>query len=276
MALEVPPRARYLRVIWSELHRMQSHHLWLGLLADALGFESLFMQFWRNRERLMDIFEKTAGSRVIISTCSIGGVRRDINSSDLDMIMRELVLIEKGLDEATDVILNDATAKRRLIGKGILTAEQAVALGAVGPVLRGSGVAVDARTEGFAAYGELGVEPVTETSGDSYARTRVRVRECYQSIGLVRKAIERIPEGDVAARPKGRPNGRTISRVEQPRGELFYLISADGSTRLERLRIRTPTFANVPPLVAMLPGCQMADVPVITLSIDPCISCTER
>lgn len=276
MDVEVPPRARYLRVVWSELHRLQSHHLWLGLFADALGYESLFMQFWRNRERLMDIFEKTAGNRVIISTCTIGGVRRDISPEDLDMILRELVLIEKGLDEAVDALLNDRTVKMRTVGKGVLSRDDAIALGAVGPVLRASGVAVDTRTEGFAAYGELGIEPVVETAGDSYARARVRARECYQSVELVRKAIEHMPDGDVAVRPRGRPEGRTISRVEQPRGELVYFLSADGSTKLERLRIRTPTFANVPPLVAMLPGCELADVPVITLSIDPCISCTER
>ncbi len=276
MGAEVPPRARYLRVIWSELHRLQSHHLWLGLLADALGFESLFMEFWRNRERLMDIFEKTAGSRVIISTCTIGGVRRDIVPEDLEMILRELDALEKALDVAVNGILEDRTVKKRLVGKGVLPAGQAIVLGAVGPVLRASGVPVDARTDGFAAYGELGIEPIVETGGDSYARTRVRARECYQSIELVRKAIANIPEGDVIIRPRGRPNGRAFSRVEQPRGELIYFISADGSTRLDRLRIRTPTSANVPALVAMLPGCEMADVPVITLSIDPCISCTER
>lgn len=276
MGVEVPPRARYLRVIWSELHRMQSHHLWLGLFADALGFESLFMEFWKNRERLMDIFEKTAGSRVIISTCTIGGVRRDISQEDLDWILSELVQIERGLDRAVGALLEDKTVKKRTIGKGVLSKEDAIALGAVGPVLRASGVPVDARMEGFAAYNELGIEPVVETAGDSYARTRVRARECYQSLELVRKAIQRIPEGDVIVRPRGRPEGRTISRVEQPRGELVYFIAADGSTKLDRLRIRTPTFANVPPLVAMLPGCEMADVPVITLSIDPCISCTER
>lgn len=276
MGVEAPPRARYLRVIWSELHRMQSHHLWLGLLADALGYESLFMKFWRSRERLMDIFEKTAGSRIIISTCTIGGVRRDIVDEDLEMILRELDSLEKTLDEALGAMLADRTVKTRMVGKGVLSADQAVALGAVGPVLRASGVAVDARTEGFAAYGELGIEPIVETAGDSYARTRVRGRECYQSLGLVRRAIDRLPDGDIAVRPRGRPDGRTIVRVEQPRGELVYFIAADGSNKLDRLRIRTPTFANVPPLVAMLPGCEMADVPVITLSIDPCISCTER
>ncbi len=276
MGIEPPPRAKYLRVIWSELHRMQSHHLWLGLLADAFGYESLFMQFWRNRERLMDIFERTAGSRVIISTCSIGGVRRDIDEAGIEYILNELVELETVLRDAVDVVLNDRTIRARTVGKGVLSREQAIALGAVGPVLRGSGVGVDARTEGFAAYGDLGIEPVVETDGDSFARTKVRARECFQSLDLVRRAIASLPDGEIAVRPRGRPDGRTISRVEQPRGELFYFMAADGSNKLDRLRIRTPTFANVPPLVAMLPGCEMADVPVITLSIDPCISCTER
>jgi len=171
------------------------------------------------------------------------------------------------------VALSDAAVGRGLHAQDVL---KAIALGAVGPVLRGSGVAVDARSEGFAAYGDLGFDPIVEEAGDSFARTKVRLRECYQSIDLVRRAIAGLPDGDIAVRPRGRPVGRTVSRVEQPRGELFYMIAGDGSSKLDRLRIRTPTFANVPPLVAMLPGCEMADVPVITLSIDPCISCTER
>jgi ech hydrogenase subunit E len=276
MGMEVPPRARYLRVLWSELHRLHSHHLWLGCFADAFGFESLFMQFWRNREMLMDIFEKTAGSRVILSTCAIGGTRRDISDAHLEEILQTLDRVETELNRAGAVIMNDYTVRKRTTGKGVLSAEQAVALGAVGPVLRASGIAQDMRMLGYAAYGELGFEPVVETAGDSYARGKARVRECYQSIGLVRKAIENLPDGEILVRPRGNPTGRTISRVEQPRGELFYFIAGNGSKKLDRLRVRTPTFANVPPLVAMLPGCEMADVPVITLSIDPCISCTER
>lgn len=276
MATEVPDRARYLRVIWSELHRLQSHHLWLGLFADAFGFESLFMEFWRNRELLMDIFEKTAGSRVIISTCCIGGVRRDISAEHLDEILRVLDQVEARLNTTIPVMLKDAGVRARTVGVGYLSQDQAIKMGAAGPVLRGSGVAQDARMLGFAAYGELGIEPVVETAGDSYARCKVRCREAYQSIDLVRRAVRQLPEGDIVVRPKGRPMGQVICRVEQPRGELIYVLAANGSSKLERLRVRTPTFANVPPLVAMLPGCELADVPVITLSIDPCISCTER
>ncbi len=274
--IEAPPRAKYLRVIWSELHRLHSHHLWLGLFADAFGYESLFMQFWRNREMLMDIFDKTAGSRVIISTCAIGGTRRDISDAHLQEILDTLDEVNKQLDKSIPVILNDYSVRKRTVGIGKITREQALELGAAGPVLRANGVAQDMRQLGYAAYGELGFEPVTENDGDCYARAKVRARECYQSVDLVRKAIRQLPDGEILTKPKGRPKGRVISRVEQPRGELLYFLAADGTNRLDRLRIRTPTFANVPPLVAMLPGCELADVPVIVLSIDPCISCTER
>lgn len=276
MGAEVPPRARYLRVIWSELHRIHSHLLWLGLLADAFGFESLFMQIWRDREKVMDLLEKTSGHRVIVSTCTIGGVRRDISDEHLEEILTTLKEMRKDLDKVASVLEKDYTIRKRCIGVGVMTREQAVALGAVGPTMRGSGVAEDARMTGYAAYADLRFEPVVETAGDSYARALVRLRETYQAMDLVREAIEKLPSGDYFVRVRGNPNGEAIHRVEQPRGELVYYIKGNGTRNLERLRVRTPTYANVPTLLVMLPGCNLADVPVITLSIDPCISCTER
>lgn len=276
MGLQVPDRARFLRVIWAELHRLHSHHLWLGLFADAFGFESLFMQLWRNRERIMDVIEMTAGNRVIVSTCAVGGVRRDIDAEESAEILRVLDYVQAELDKLTPTLLNDRTVRARTVGKGVLTGEQALSLGAVGPVLRGSGIAQDVRQTGYAAYPEIGFEPIVEQAGDAYARTLVRIRETYQSIELLRRALALMPNGEIITRAKGNPQGRTISRVEQPRGECLYYIAGNGTRNLERLRIRTPTFANVPALVAMLPGCELADVPVIVLTIDPCISCTER
>lgn len=132
------------------------------------------------------------------------------------------------------------------------------------------------RTLGYAAYGELDFEPVVENDGDCYARLKVRLRECYQSIDLIRQAISKMPEGEISTPVKGFPNGEVISRVEQPRGEDVYYIKANGTKNLERLRIRTPTFANIPALVKMLQGVDFADVPMLVLTIDPCISCTER
>jgi Ni,Fe-hydrogenase III large subunit len=276
MGVEVPSRAKYLRVIWGELHRIHSHLLWLGLLADAFGFESLFMQIWRHREKVMDEMEKTCGSRVIISTCTIGGVRRDISEENLSSILATLQEVQGQLDKVAGVLSKDYTIRKRCIGIGPMTKEQALAFGAVGPTMRGSGIAQDVRQTGYAAYGELKFEPIVETGGDSYARALVRLRETYQAIDLVRQAVDKLPAGDINVKVRGNPNGEVITRVEQPRGELIYYIKANGTKNLERLRVRTPTYANAPALLVMMPGMNLADVPVIALSIDPCFSCTER
>lgn len=276
MGVEIPPRAKYLRVIWGELHRIHSHLLWLGLFADAFGFESVFQQFWKIRERVMDILEATAGNRVIISVNVMGGTRYDISPEQCRYILQELDIFEKDLEQLKKTMLDDYTVKSRTVGKGILTREQAIELGAAGPTLRGSGVAQDMRQLGYACYGELDFEPVVETGCDSYARSVVRFRETEQCIDLVRQAISKLPEGETRVKVKGNPEGEIVTRVEQPRGELMYYIKASGKKYLDRVRIRTPTFANIPPLLAMVGGIELADVPVVVLSIDPCISCTER
>lgn len=276
MGIEPPPRARFLRVVWSELHRLHSHLLWLGLFADAMGFESLFMQLWKVRERIMDINEATAGNRVILSVNVIGGLRRDMDRGQLDWILAEMDEVEGGIHALRRVILDDFTVQKRTRGKGILSRDQALELGCAGPTLRGSGVAQDMRMLGYAAYGELDFAPVMENDGDCYARCRVRFREVSLSIALIRQAIGLLPSGEINVQVKGKPEGEIVSRAEQPRGECLYYIKANGGKFLERLRIRTPTFANIPALAAMLPGLELADVPVVLLSIDPCISCTER
>lgn len=276
MEIEVPPRAKFLRVIWSELHRIQSHLLWLGLFADSFGFEALFMQFWKIREKVMDISESTTGNRVIVSVNVVGGVRRDLNSEQISWILSLLKEIEQEIGALKKTLLTDYTVTKRTVGKGVLTKHQAYGLGTVGPVLRGSGVVQDTRMLGYAAFNELNFEPIIESDGDCYARAKVRFRETLQSIDLVRQAMSKIPNGEINIKVKGKPQGEVVSRVEQPRGELLYYIKADGNKNLDRLRIRTPTFANIPAILAMLPGMYLSDVPVIVLSIDPCISCTER
>jgi len=276
MGVEVPQRAHFLRTMWSEVHRIHSHLLWLGLFADSFGFESLFMQFWRIRERSMDIMEATAGNRVIISTNIVGGVRRDITPDQAAWILSEIDKLEKEVRALEKTILDDYTVRKRCCGKGVLTKEQAHQLGAVGPTLRASGWAQDIRMTGYAAYGQLDFEPVVEHDGDSYARSKCRFREVYAACDLVRQALAKLPEGPISTPVKGKPEGEVWRRTEQPRGELMYYLRGNGSKNLERVRIRTPTFANIPPLLAMLPGCDLADVPIIVLSIDPCISCTER
>jgi ech hydrogenase subunit E len=276
MNLEIPPRAKYLRTIWCEMSRIHSHLLWLGLLADAFGFESLFMQSWRMREKILDMFEYSTGGRVIFSVNKIGGQRKDVDNAMLADFLKIFADMEKELKVLSKTFLNDYGVNSRLRDVGFLTKEQAYDLGAVGPFMRSSGIALDTRMLGYAAYPDIEFEPITSTVGDSYARTDVRIREIFQSIDIIRQAVSKIPDSEVAVPFKGFPQGEHFMRVEQPRGEAIYYVKANGTKFLDRMRVRTPTFANLPGMIETLKGCQLADVPILILTIDPCISCTER
>ena len=276
MNLQIPERAQFLRVFWSELSRVHSHLLWLGLMADAAGFESLFMHSWRVREKIVDIIEETTGGRVIFGSAKIGGTRRDISNESLRSIGARLHEIEKLIREITVIFEDDFSLKHRLVGVGVVSKEDAWKLGAVGPTLRGSGVAQDTRQLHYAAYGQLQFEPIVETAGDCQARSLVRVREIFQSLDLIRQVTAKIPDGPVDMKVTGAPDGEHFERLEQPRGEVVYYVKGNGTKFLDRFRVRTPTFANVAPLVQMLAGCHFADVALIVLTIDPCISCAER
>jgi ech hydrogenase subunit E len=276
MEVEIPERAKFLRTIWAELSRLHSHLLWLGLLADAFGFESLFMHSWKLREQVLDIFEETTGGRVIFSVCDVGGVKKNISSETLNKMKEVLTGMEKELKEAAAVFLNDSTVKLRTKGVGVLSKEAAFELGAVGPMARASGIEMDIRSQGYAAYGQLDFKPITDQGGDCYARTKVRIGELFQSIDLIRQCIAIIPDGEVKRKVTGNPKGEHFTRLEQPRGEVLYYTKANGTKFLDRVRVRTPTFANVPALLETLKNCSLADVPILILTIDPCISCTER
>ena len=224
MGVEPPRRANYLRTIWMEMSRVHSHLLWLGLLADAMGFESLFMESWRLREKILDMFDLTTGGRVIFSVNCIGGVLKDMDSGMLKAISDTIDEMEKELRPIAEAFLRDYTVGVRLRGLGVLKPEQAILAGAVGPMLRSCGIAYDARKLGYAAYNELEFEPVTASDGDSYARCEVRIHEIYQSFALIRQAISKIPEGPICVPVKGNPNGEYFMRIEQPRGEAIYYV----------------------------------------------------
>lgn len=277
MNIEVPERAEYLRTIWHELSRIHSHLLWLGLLADGFGFESLFMHCWRLREKILQMFEKTTGGRVIFSVCKVGGVRRDMDADALNEMTSVIKKMKAEVKEITDVFMNDTSVKNRLCGVGHLSKEDAEELCAVGPVARASGIVQDMRMGGLGKYEDLGFEPVIEEGGDCYARCKVRIREIFQSMEMIEKAVRIIPDGPIEVAVKGPvPEGDFVMRLEQPRGEAFYYAKGNGTKFLERMRVRTPTNANIPAMVKTLQGCDLADVGMLVLTIDPCISCTER
>ncbi len=276
MDLEIPSRAKYLRTMWAELARLHNHLLWLGLLADACGYESLFMETWRLREKVLDMLEMTTGGRVIFSVNKVGGLKKDVTPEMLRIILDTVDELERDCKIATDTFLLDRDVQSRMRGVGILSPERAEQLGCCGPFLRASGVKRDLRTTGYEAYGEVELEPIISLDGDCYARCEVRIKELYQSMNIIRQLIGKMPTGDIDVPVKGNPNGEYMARIEQPRGEALYYVKANGSKFLERYRNRTPTYANIPGLVETIKGAELADVAMMILTIDPCISCTER
>ena len=280
MGVEVPDRAEFLRTIWHELGRIHSHLLWLGLLADGFGFESLFNHCWRVRETVLDLFEETTGGRVIFSVCKVGGVRKDIDADTLKKIADTLENIKADIKSLTDVFLEDVSVKNRLVGVGYLSKQDAIDLCTVGPMARASGINQDLRFNGHGKYLEVGFTPCIEEQGDCYARCKVRIDEIFESIGIIQRCIDVIPEGAIDVPVKGKFTGEFITRMEQPRGEAVYYAKAfdpgKETNHLERMRVRTPTNMNIPAMVKTLQGCDLADVPMLVLTIDPCISCTER
>ena len=276
MGIDVPRRARFLRTLWMEMSRVHSHLLWLGLLADALGFESLFMQSWRLREKVLDLFDMTTGGRIIFSVNQVGGVLKDMDEDMLSAIRSTMKAMNEELRPIAQTFLEDASVNARLRGLGHLDKEQALLAGAVGPMLRASGIDYDARETGYAAYDELNFGPITAVEGDSYARVKVRIAELFQSFELIEEIISKIPQGELSVPVKGMPKGEAFIRIEQPRGEAIYYTKGNGTKFLDRFRLRTPTTSNIPPMLDLLKGCQLGDVALLILTIDPCISCTER
>lgn len=279
LGVEVPTRAEYLRTIMHELSRIHSHLLWLGLGADAFGFESLFMHCWRLRERVLDIFEATTGGRVILSFCTVGGVNRDIEDSVLRGIVDTLEVIKVEYQEILNTFLKDTSVKSRLAGVGYLSKEQALDLCLAGPFGRASGVEYDVRMLGTGAYADLAeFAPIISTDGDCFGRAKVRAAEVLQSIEIIKELVDKIPAGEIGERSKLTPEDGAEATfiLEQPRGEAFYYVRGNGTKNLARARVRTPTTQNLAGLVKALEGCDLADVPNIILTIDPCISCSER
>jgi len=276
MDLQIPDRAAFLRTIWAECSRIQSHTLWLGLLADAIGFESLFMHSWRLREYILDVLDMTTGGRIIFSVCKVGGVRRDIDAEKMKKLLEIMDKIEAGLEELARVFIYDNSVIHRLTGLGTLSQKTAFSLGAVGPMARAAGIEDDARLGGYAAYPHVKFDIHTEQAGDCMARTKVRINEVFESIKIIRQCAKIIPDGPIETKVTGVPVSESFARLEQPRGEALYYVKGNGTKFLDRFRIRTPTFANLASLIEMLKGVELADVPVLVVTIDPCISCTER
>jgi len=275
---EVPPRAKYIRIILLELNRLHSHLLTLGHAGLEIGFETLFQYFWRDREPIMDITEIVSGNRVISSGMTVGGVRRDINEADIPKIKGMLTNLRKKLPFYKKVYEDEPSIKMRMKDVGTLKREDALKLCIVGPTARGSGVDIDVRKdEPYEAYGEIPFKLITYDDGDTWARMNVRMDEVEESINIIEYALDNMPSGPFRVRvPRVVPAGEAVNRVEAPRGELFYYLKSNGTAYPERVKVRTPTFANIPAFLATAIGSNIADVPPNFVSLDPCFSCTDR
>ena len=276
--IEVPDRARYVRTILLELERIHSHLLWAGVAAHEIGFLTLFMLLWRDRELVMDLRELISGNRVTSATNTIGGVRRDVRPEHVPKIKGALDELERRTRYYLEVFTSDRTILARCQNIGVLTKQDALALCAVGPTARASGVEKDIRKDDpYAAYGEIPFEVAVEREGDVLAKVVVRLREILGSIGIIRHALDAMPAGPLRVRiPTQIPPNEVVGRAEAPRGELFYYAISNGTEKPERVRVRTPTYANIPSMRAMFVGGTIAEIPIVLASIDPCFSCTDR
>jgi len=276
--LRVPKRGLYMRTLVGELERVHSHLLWLGVAGHEIGFDTLLMYTWRDREIVMDVLAMLTGNRVNYGINTIGGVRRDITREQTADILKAVDVLEERTKYYIQVASEEVTLINRLSTVGTLAHDDAVHLGAVGPTARASNVDRDIRRDDpYAAYGEVQFKVITDTHNDVYGRTLVRVGELMESYAIIRQLLKNMPEGPVVVKaPRKIPAGEAFSRYEAPRGEDVHYVKANGSEKPERVKVRAPTLANVQAVAKMLENGYLADVPIVIAAIDPCFSCTDR
>ena len=277
--VEVPLRAQAIRELICELERIHSHLLWLGVAAHDAGFDTLFMYTWRDRETVMDILETLSGNRVHYSANVLGGVKFDLTDQAANAVLKGIEFLEERTHHYRSVVNEDSFFLQRTRGVGRMTHEEALALGVVGPTARASGVKRDVRIDSpYIAYSEFPVKLTTLTEGDLEARFLVRLDELQECYRVIREIINNLPGGELTAKrmPRKLKVGEVISRVEAPRGELFYYIRSTGGESPDRIKVRTPTLCNMGSVLTQSVGHNLADVPMILVGIDPCFSCNDR
>jgi Ni,Fe-hydrogenase III large subunit/Ni,Fe-hydrogenase III component G len=277
--LKISRRAEFIRTVMLEIERMHSHLLWLGVAGHLIGFDTVFMQAWRVREAIMWFGEKLTGNRKTYGMIVVGGVRRDITPELADELRGVLTNIEKELMTIKNAIIGDTAIHRRTKGVGCITKEETMLWSLVGPVARARGVDIDARRDHpYAAYDEVKFDVPVLDSCDVWATVVVRILETFESIRIIRQALDKMPAGPIMAEfsEDVPPLRHAISAVEAPRGEVVHYLITGEENRPERWRVRAPTYPNLQGVPLMLLGNQFADLPIIIGSIDPCFSCTDR
>lgn len=279
--LEPSERAKYLRVLVMELERIHSHMLINAIMAEIIGFDTLFMYIMRDRELVMKAKEIVAGHRVMADIHIFGGMRRDIDDLKKEKLLDILNRLEPKIKSYRKLFEQDPSIYNRLAEVGRLRATDVLNNSLLGPILRGSGVKSDVRAEDrYDAYGDIPWNIVIRSEGDSLARMLVRWDEAIESLEMCKYILRNLPQGsaivDERKLPRTFPPGEAYARVEAPRGELIYYVASAGGPNPYRVRIRTPSTVNIVNSTFSYVGHSIADIPVILVSYDPCISCMER
>ncbi|HEY3318176.1 MAG TPA: NADH-quinone oxidoreductase subunit D [Coriobacteriia bacterium] len=278
----VPERGEYLRVITCELQRIASHMMSLGSTGADTGAFTLFVYAFDVRERVVELFERLCGSRLTYNFVRPGGVSRDMPDDGWTDDVRAFVKgLPKQLAEMDSLFFANVIAKGRLKGVGVLDPEKAVALGATGPVARGSGVDWDLRRDdAYSLYPRFEFDVPLGSNGDAYDRARVRLFECYESARILEQALDQIPDGAVVDETLPRlitPRvGEAYDHIESARGSLGVFLVSDGGPKPYRMKVRSPAFCNLSLLSELAPGHTLSDLIVILGSLDPVFGEVDR
>jgi len=275
--VEPPPRAKYIRTIVGELERIHSHLLWVGLAGHFIGYNTVWMWAWKYREPVLDMCEMITGNRNHYAMLKPGGIRRDIEPDMISPLKRVLKELEKKLWMLTKAVLDDPVIHARLEGVGILPKEQAIKYSVVGPTARASGVEIDVRRDDpYDAYPLVEWDVITDPAGDVFAKAKVRLLECIESVRIIRQCLDDLPEGEIDAKIEEVPEGEGIGRHEAPRGEVFHYVRSDGSNMPYRHKVRAPSYMNIKSNEYAVVGYSIADAAITLAAVDPCYCCTER
>jgi Ni,Fe-hydrogenase III large subunit/Ni,Fe-hydrogenase III component G len=278
-ALKIPPRAEYMRTIMLEIERLHSHLLWVGLACHLVGFDTLFMQSWRIREPIMWMAEKITGNRKTYALCLVGGVRWDI-TPELRTELRQLLdKLESEWIPVVAAVVKDKNIQKRTRDVGVADKEYCKDMGLVGPVARAAGVDIDCRRDHpYAAYDRVDFDVITHDTADVWGRVVVRAKEVFESIRIIRQALDKMEPGPLMAEiPEELPVGRQgLSSIEAPRGESHHFVITGENNKPRRWRVRAPTYQNLQGVPGMIKDQMIADMTISLGSIDPCFSCTDR
>ncbi len=279
--IEVPERAEYLRVISGELARIGSHLAAIFASGADSGAITMFFYAFREREPVLDLLEAVCGARLTFNYHRIGGVSGDAPDGWLEQVGKVCEALKPAVDDLQNLLLNNIIFKERTQGVGVLSAEDALRWGASGPVLRGSGVAVDMRrSDPYSVYDRFEFDVPTGENGDSWDRMLVRYEEVRQSIRIIEQAIDGIPDGDYINRDVPRllspEPGECYGHVEGTKGELGFFLVSDGSPKPYRLKIRSCAYSNLALTELLVPGHNISDLVIILGSLDPVFGEVDR